>query len=111
MTVTVKNLISPKQAEAAQTAQYTANGCRARIDKFTVTNTSAANVNFSVNLVPSGGTAGADNRIMSTRAIAPGEAYTCPELVGHVLEAGGFISTLASAASALTIRASGVEIT
>lgn len=111
MTVTVKNLIPPKQAEATQTAQYTALNCKARIDKFTVTNTSAANVTISVNLVPSGGAAGADNRVLSLRAIAPGESYTCPELVGQVLEDGGFISTLAGTAAALTIRASGVEIT
>lgn len=111
MTVTVKNLIAPKQAENAQTTQYTATNCRARIDKFTVTNTTAANATISVNLVPSAGSAAAGNLIVSARAVAPGETYTCPELVGHVLESGGFISTLAGTASALTIRASGVEIT
>lgn len=111
MGVLIKNLIPAKQAENAQTAQYTADNCKARIDKFTATNTSAAVVTLSVNLVPSGGTAGASNRVVSQRSIAPGESYTCPELVGQVLEPGGFISTLAGAASAVTIRASGVEIT
>jgi hypothetical protein len=111
MAVTPKVLIPPKQAEAAQTAQYTATNVRAIIDKFTVTNTSAGNETISVNLVTSGGTAGADNLIIDTRTIAPDETYTCPELVGHVLEAGGFISTLASAGASLTIRCSGREIT
>ncbi len=111
MTVTVKNLIAPKQAEAAQTSQYTAQNCKTRIDKFTATNTTAANATLSVNLVPAGGTAGADNRVLSVRSIAPGETYSCPELVGQVLESGGFISTLAGTATAITIRASGVEIT
>lgn len=111
MTVTIKVFIPAKQAEAAQTAQYTASNCKARIDKFTVTNTSAANVTFSVNLIPFGGTAGADNRVLSLRAIAPGETYTCPEIVGQSLESGMFISTRAGTAGALTIRASGVEIT
>lgn len=111
MTVTVKNLIAPKQAENAQTTQYTAVNCKTRIDKFTVTNTTAANATISVNLVPSAGSASASNLVVSARAVAPGETYTCPELVGQVLESGGFISTLAGTATALTIRASGVEIT
>jgi hypothetical protein len=111
MAVTPKVLIPSKQAEAAQTAQYTATDVRAIIDKFTVTNTSGAGAAISVNLVTSGGTAGAANLIIDTRTIAPDETYTCPELVGHVLEAGGFISTLASAATSLTIRCSGREIT
>jgi hypothetical protein len=111
MAVTPKVLIPPKQAEAAQTAQYTATAVKAIIDKFTVTNTSAGNVTISVNLVTVAGSAGADNLIIDARTIAPDETYTCPELVGQVLEAGSFISTLASAATSLTIRCSGREIT
>jgi hypothetical protein len=111
MTVTVKALIPAKQAENAQTTQYTATNCKAVIDKFTATNTSAGNVALSVNLVSSGGAAGASNLIVDARAIAPDETYTFPELVGQVLDLGGFISTIASAATSLTIRASGREIT
>lgn len=110
MAVTPKVLIPAKQAENVQTAQYTAVAVKAIIDKFTVTNTSAGNVTLSVNLVPDLGTAGSDNLILDARTIAPDETYTCPELVGQVLEAGGFISTLASAATSLTIRCSGREI-
>lgn len=111
MSVLVKTLIAAKQAENVQTSQYTATLCRAVIDKFTATNTSANNVTISVNIVTSGDTEGADNLIVDARAIAPGETYTFPELVGQVLESGGFISTIASAATSLTIRASGREIT
>jgi P pilus assembly chaperone PapD len=111
MTVSIKVLIPPKQAENSQTTQYTAVNCKAIIDKFTITNTSAGNVTISVNLVTSGGSAGASNLIMDTRAIAPDETYTCPELVGQALESGSFISTIASSAASLTIRASGREIT
>jgi hypothetical protein len=80
------------------------------IDKFTVTNNSAANVSLSINLIPSGGSASTANRVLNTRLIAVGECYICPEMAGQVLEDGGFISTLASAASSLTISASGREI-
>jgi hypothetical protein len=111
MPVLVKTLIQSKQAENVATVQYTATNCRAVIDKFTATNTSAANVTLSVNLVASGGTAGVTNTIVDSRAIAPDETYTFPELVGQVLESGSFISTTASAATALTIRSSGREIT
>ena len=111
MAVTVKNIIPPKQAENAQTAQYTATNCKCIIDKFTVTNTNTSNVTISVNLVASGGSAGNSNLIVKTRSVVPGETYLCPELVGQVLEAGGFISTLASAATSLTITASGREVT
>lgn len=111
MTVTVKNLIPAKFAENVNTAQYTAVNCKAIIDKFTVTNISGSNVAITVNLVASGGSAGASNMIIILRTVVPGETYLCPELVGQVLESGGFISTLAGTASALTMRVSGREIT
>lgn len=111
MAVTVKNLIPRKQAENSQTTQYTASNCKTIIDKFTVTNTSASNVTLSVNLVASGGSAGDSNLVLKAKSIAPSETYTCPELVGQTLEASGFISTIAGAATSLTISASGREIT
>lgn len=111
MAVTVKNIIPRKQMENTQTGQYTAQGVTTIIDKFTVTNTSAANVSFSVNLIANGGTAGNSNLVLKERTLAPNEAYTCPELVGQVLAPGGFISTIAGSATSLTMSASGREIT
>jgi len=111
MAITLKNIIPRKQAENAQTTQYTATNCKTVIDKFTVTNTTGSAATFSVNLVASAGSAGAANLVLSNKSIAAGETYNCPELVGQSLEAGGFISTLAGTASALTISASGREIT
>ena len=111
MTVTVKVLIPAKQAVGTQFTQYTATNCKTIIDKFTATNTTAGNVTISVNLVTSGGVPDVTNLIVDTRSLAPDETYTFPELVGQVLEPNGFISTIASAATSLTIRASGREIT
>lgn len=110
MAVTAKVLVAPKQLENAQAAQYTATSVRAIIDKATITNTSAANVTVSVNLVTSGGSAGASNLIISSRTIVPAETYLCPELVGQILDSGGFISTIAGAATSLTMRVSGREV-
>ena len=111
MAVTVKTIIPAKQAENVQTTQYTAVNCKTIIDKFTATNTSVNNVALSVNLAGSGVSPGVSNLIVDARTVAPDETYTFPELVGQVLEPGDFISTLAGAATSLTIRASGREIT
>jgi hypothetical protein len=108
--VTLKVLVPPKQLENSQTSQYTATNVKAIIDKATVTNTSASNVTLSVNLVTVSGSAGASNLIIDNRTIVPDETYLCPELIGQVLEAGGFISTIAGAATSLTMRVSGREV-
>lgn len=110
MAVTVKALVPAKQLENAQTAQYTATSVKAIIDKATITNTSGSNVTVSVNLVTVSTSAGNSNLVIDNRTIVPDETYLCPELVGHVLEAGGFISTIAGAATSLTMRVSGREV-
>lgn len=111
MTVTVKNIIPRKQAENAETTQYTATNCKTIIDKFTITNTTGGAVVFTARLVIAAGSPGVANTVLSAKSIAAGETYTCPELVGQTLEPGGFISTLAGAATSLTISASGREVT
>jgi hypothetical protein len=107
MAVTISNIIPAKTAENTQTTQYTSNGVQTIIDKFTATNYSATAATISVNLVTAAGSAADANLIVKTKTLQPSETYTFPELVGHVLPLGGFISTIASAASAINIRASG----
>ena len=110
MSVTAKTLIPAKQAESTQTTQYTTPGStRTIIDKFTGTNTTAGAVTLAVHLVTLAGAAGDSNKIV-LKSLAAGETYTFPEIVGHVLDAGDFISTIASAATSITIRASGREV-
>ena len=111
MAVTVKVLIPSKIAESSQTTQYTATNVTTIIDKFTATNYSAGAVTLSVNLVTSGDTAGNQNLVVKTKSLAAGETYTFPEIVGQSLAPSGFISTIASAATSISIRASGREIT
>jgi hypothetical protein len=107
MAVTISNIIPAKTAENTQTTQYTSNGVQTIIDKFTATNYNAAAATISVNLVSPAGSTGNDNLIVKTKTLLPTETYTFPELVGHVLPNGGFISTIAGTASAINIRASG----
>lgn len=112
MTVTVRVLVQPVQLATGATTHYTVPaGTRCIIDKATVTNTDTANRTFSLNLVPSSGSPGNANLVIDTRAVVPDETYLCPELVGQVLGPGDFISTTASAATALTLRISGREVT
>ncbi len=111
MAVTIKVLVPGKYAENTQTTQYTAMNCKAIIDKATAVNVTALNATISVNIVASGGSASNANVVTITRTIAPSDTYRFPELVGHNLESGGFISTISSAASAISFRMSGREIT
>ena len=110
MAVTATVLIAAKNAENAQTTQYTATNVTAIIDKFTATNYSAGAVTLSVNIVTSGDSAGNNNLIVKTKSLQAGETYTFPEIVGQTLLTGGFISTIASAATSVNIRCSGREI-
>ena len=111
MTVTVTVLVPAQTANNTQSTVYTATGVTAIIDKFTATNYSALAATISVNLVTSGGTASNNDLIVKTKTLQASETYTFPELVGHVLRPGGFISTLAGTASAINIRVSGREVT
>lgn len=106
MAITAKELIASAQLTNASALQYTATNVRTIIDKFTLCNTTAGAVTATVYI----GTASAGNTIISARSIAAGETYTCPEIVGHVLNATETIYALASANTSITIRSSGREV-
>jgi hypothetical protein len=110
MAVVAKVLVPPLQLATGATTQYTATNVKAIIDKATVTNTDTVNRSFNVHIVTSGGSANNANLVIDTKTVVPNETYLCPELVGQVLDSGDFISTTASAGSALTLRISGREI-
>lgn len=111
MAITSTVLIEPTLAPATATLQYTADTVTAIIDKFTVTNVGTASAEISVNLVTNLGVVSNSNLVVDARTVGVGETYTCPELIGHVLVAGDYISTTASAPSVLAVRSSGREIT
>jgi len=111
MPIIATNIIPAKNMENTQTTQYVApNSTTTIIDKFTATNFSSGMVDVSVNLGAVSEAAGNSNLIVKTRTLQPGETYTFPEIVGHTLPSGGYVSTLASAAAAVNLRASGREI-
>ena len=103
------NIIPSKLAEATNTIQYTVSSGRTIIDKFTVTNISSVVVSFSCHLPVPGDSVGTSNRVIGNQLINVNETYTCPGLIGHILEKSGTINTIAGAADVLMIRASGRE--
>jgi len=113
MTVTARNLVPAKLVENTQTTQYivASNVTATIIDKFTATNVSGSTATISVNLVTGSDTPGDRNLITKTKSLAASEVYTFPERVGQILPNTAFISTIASAASAINMRVSGREIT
>lgn len=105
-------LFNAKAAENSQTTQYTSPispPVKTIIDKFTARNYSGGAVTISVNLVAVGGAAASSNLAVSY-SLAAGETYYFPELVGQYLDPGDFISTLAGAATSVSIRACGRQV-
>lgn len=110
MSVIVRDLIQPKRIEAVQTSQYEAVDVKAIIDKSTVTNTTANNASFNINIFYPTESVQDSNLIIDNITVGPGETYLCTELIGHVIEDGGILSAIASSANSLTIKVSGREI-
>lgn len=111
MAVTPKRLVSGSQLAAAAGTLYTATNVKARIDAMAITNTTGGAITATVHLVPSGGTAGVTNCVLSARSIAAGETLIVSGAIGQWLEAGGTIQALASSATSVVMVASGIEYT
>lgn len=108
---TPKRLVSGSTLTTGLVTYYTApTNTRAIIRRATFANSSALAATVTVHLVPSGGSASVANQIVRARALGAGEVWSAPDLEGHVLEAGGTLQASASAASAISLVASGVEI-
>jgi hypothetical protein len=95
------------QPSNAETTQYTVPGATSAILKeVNVANVTGGAVNFEMSLVPSGGAAGAANRLIPTVSIPANTVVTFTFY--EVMNTGDFISTLAGASTSLTVKMSGV---
>ena len=111
MSVTSKPLSTANYLPASNTALYTAGtGTRTIIDKCTAYNIDSGTQNVTFNLVPNGGSAGPAQQRQAGDTLAAGETYPFPEIVGHVLEAGGVLSGIAATANKIIVRVSGREV-
>lgn len=111
MATTLLDLYSGQPGIAATTLYTCPSNTKVRIVAATATNDTTTAKYFTVYRVPSGGSAGDDNLVINQKTLSSRESYTCPELVGHIIEAGDTIEALAEAASQITIHLSGVAIT
>ena len=111
MSVNTRPLAVSAFAPSVETNLYQSQvGTHTIIDKFSAYNGDSVTRTLTVKLVPSGGTAG-PSHVTVLKSLAAGETYTFPEIVGHTLEPGGFISVIAAAASVVVLRASGRQVT
>jgi len=107
--ITPKRIISGAQVTASLAPYYTCPAnTKCIIKNLSFSNTTATARTVTVNLIPSGGTAGAANQIVTTHTIPAYSEWQCSIASGHVLEAGGFIQAVADSASAITIIGSGI---
>ena len=108
--ITPKSFVNGVNLTDAAATYYTApTGTRAIIKKATFCNDDAGVVTVTINLVPSGGSAGYANQITKAKSLAAGETWSSPNIENHILEAGGFISMLASVTAKIGCRISGYE--
>jgi hypothetical protein len=107
----IEKPITAALVAATATAYYTtpANLKKAIIRSVSFLNTDTVPQTVTVHLVPSGGTASATNMLISARSMNAGETYYCNDLDGKVLEAGGMLQCLASAASKVSVNGTILE--
>jgi hypothetical protein len=98
------NSIAAAQLGTSAATYYTApTGTTATINNLSLTNTTAGVVTVTVYRVPSGGTAGASNTLVSAYSLAPNQTYVPPAAIGLQLTAGMTLQALSNTASAVTI--------
>lgn len=93
-------------ASAATYVSATTGSEKKIIDKCTLYNSDTVSRTVTVHLVPNAGAAGAGNIVLQ-KTLQTLETYTCPEVVGQVLEGGAFLQALASVAAVVNLRISG----
>ncbi len=111
MTVTAKNLVEGSIIPNADTVVYTAPANTTTIiDKVTTANYDVTSRVVTISIVASGASVG-DAYYIAKRTLAAKETYIWPEVVGQILNAGDFVSVIASNATGINLRMSGREIT
>lgn len=83
-------------------------GTKVILKQVLLANTAAAAATVSISLVPSGGTAGAANRIVPTVSVAANSVAAID--MSQVMEAGDFLSAVQGTLGAITVTISGVVV-
>ena len=110
MSTTKAVLFDTQYAPAVDSEMFTSDvqGAGTVIDKMTATNIDSVTHTVSVRLVPPSGTpTGTEFVIVVAKALAAGQTYLFPEIVGQMLAPGGAIWMDADAANVIVTRANG----
>lgn len=103
--------LTPAQLTTSVATYYTVGANKNAIVKnMTVCNSTGTARTFTIHRVPSGGTAGVTNIVVSARPIAAGETQSVWEFIGKVLAVGDTIQALADANTAVTLDGSVAEV-
>ena len=112
MSLKAISLVQAVQLPNAVGIQYTCPSASAVIVRHVVfTNTTAGAVTVTAEIVPNAGSTGNAAMILSVFSIAGNTAYVSPEFSGVVLNAGDTIQCFASAATSISMNASGIQQT
>jgi len=113
MAATNKVLVDGVQLTASAAVLYTSpeNGAGTRVTAFSLINNVGTTQTYSLYIVPSGGAADASTQIVSSRSLTNNDTDIPLELINQLVPAGGTIMAVSSLASAISVRASGIEFT
>ncbi len=107
MTIRHLELCAASTLTGTAATKYTVpTATNTQLRQATALNTTAAPVTLQVYIVPTAGTAGTGNQLVSF-SVPAGGSYLCPELIGKIMPAGSFLQALGAG---LTFTASGAEI-
>lgn len=106
MTTTVSVLLEAAFASPGG-AIYTSKDCVTSIDKLTATNESALTMTVTAQLTSPDGSRSATYK----KALTPGATWPFPDVIGHVLAAGGALSMICPTDNSVRVRASGRQFT
>lgn len=94
------------------TAQIYQSFSYTMIDKFTAINTSSTPVTISIYLADEElSELSPIDLVVRDKVLQPAQTYTFPEIVGHIINPNDCVWAVASAANAISIRASGRNVT
>lgn len=109
MTAPTHALYETSPVAATEVTVYT-SAARTLVDRITSFGLAAVPGDVTIKYV-SAGAAAAAGHTLAKKTFGQNESFAWPELTGHTLEAGDFISVLGSVASGTNLRISGRLVT
>jgi hypothetical protein len=111
MAINFKKFVDGTQLATTASVLYTAPAnTTAQVQDVTICNTSTAAKTVSFYVVENGGSVAAATTVIDAKPVGVDQTMTLSDLTGFVLEAGDTLRGLASAATSVSVQASGIEI-